>query len=171
MSHRTALSVIEVQQPCPADWEAMSGDATARFCTHCQKNVYNFSAMTADDAQTLICQSGGSLCARFARSETGDVLTLDYQPAPRRRRRWQYWTGAAFLATTAATLLGFRKAPQTPAPPMFTMGDIAPSCQITTSARPVASSPIQSDPHAREWSKLLSGKPEAQENSAGKEER
>src|SRR5690349_4952314 len=100
MSNRTALNVIEVQKPCPADWEAMSGGATTRFCAHCQKNVYNFSAMTRDEAQNLICESAGHLCARFTRSETGDVITLDYQPAPRRRQQWQYWMGAAFLAAT-----------------------------------------------------------------------
>ena len=142
MSYRTELNVIEVQHPCRADWEAMSGGATPRFCTHCQKNVYNFSAMNSDVVQKLICESGGSLCARFARSEAGDVITLDYQPAPRRRRRWQYWTGEAFLAATAATLFGFRKTP-TPAPPVFTMGDIAPSYFTTT---PVASTPDQSHP-------------------------
>src|SRR6476469_3557088 len=165
MSYRTELNVIEVQHPCRADWEAMSGGATARFCTHCQKNVYNFSAMNSDEAQKLICESGGSLCARFARSEAGDFITLDYQSAPRRRRRWQYWTGAAFLAATAATLFGFRKAP-TPAPPVFTMGDIAPSCRIAPAPQPNVSTPDPTDPQALRWSKLLSGTSDSQESSS-----
>ena|SRR5690348_4994624 len=107
MSSRKSLNVIEIQQPCPADWEAMQGDDRARFCTHCQKNVYNLSAMTADDAQALICQSAGNLCARFARSETGEVLTLDYEPIKRRSRLRRLLLGAGALLTSAASVVAF----------------------------------------------------------------
>src|SRR3954464_5282853 len=89
MSTGTSLNVIEIQQPCPANWDQMRGDDRSRYCEHCQKHVYNFSAMSSDEAQQLICHSAGDLCARFSRSESGQVLTLNYQPIPKRSKlRW-----------------------------------------------------------------------------------
>jgi hypothetical protein len=50
MSQRRALDVIQVNKPCPADWNQMAGDDSRRFCTHCQKFVHNLSAMPSDSS-------------------------------------------------------------------------------------------------------------------------
>jgi hypothetical protein len=88
MSQRRTLDVIQVSEPCPADWNQMTGDDTRRFCAHCQKFVHNLSAMPSDQAERLVCENAGNLCVRFAREQaTGRVVTLDYAPRVTSRRR------------------------------------------------------------------------------------
>src|SRR5262245_32535988 len=88
MSARRPLDVIQVANPCPADWEKMSGDEARRFCEHWGKRVRNLTALPADEAERLVCQRAGDLCVRFARdASTGAVLTLDYARRPQTSRR------------------------------------------------------------------------------------
>src|SRR4051812_1868601 len=99
-SQSIPLDVIRVDEPCPASWERMRGDAQIRFCEGCGKHVHNLSAMTRDQATDLVerCAAAGELCVRFSRSAEGVVETLDYRRAPLRRGRgWRFW---AALATT-----------------------------------------------------------------------
>ena len=130
MSDRHALNVLQVASPCQASWDQMAGDAQRRFCEHCNKFVHDFSAMPADQAEKLICESAGSLCVRFARdARTGAVLTLDYRPPPRRPSRAR---GIAVIASILASLSlaatwAAYKVLRKPAPPVqiMVMGDIA----------------------------------------------
>src|SRR5690348_11198318 len=46
------LDRIQIASPCEASWDAMNGDDRVRFCGLCEKNVYNLSAMTRDEAET-----------------------------------------------------------------------------------------------------------------------
>lgn len=72
-----ALDAVSVASPCHADWDAMRGDERARFCPSCAKNVYNLSAMTGAEAQSLIAEKEGELCIRFFQREDGTMLTRD----------------------------------------------------------------------------------------------
>jgi hypothetical protein len=119
MRKRHTLDVIDVRTPCPADWEEMAGDDAKRFCQHCQKHVHNLSAMPADEAERLVCESGGRLCVRFARDGAGKVLTLDYRGTTRRRWTWRVWTlialvGAVVTASVQAVIFGRRELPRGP---------------------------------------------------------
>lgn len=100
---RLPLDVIQVNERCHASWDAMGGDDRVRFCEGCRKHVHNLSALTRTEAERLVCEAAGSLCVRFARGEDGVVQTLDYQPPPRRRRGWRFWTA---VGTCAAALVG-----------------------------------------------------------------
>jgi hypothetical protein len=53
----------------------MIGTDRARFCGQCSLNVYNLSAMTAQEAEDLISRTEGRLCVRFFRRADGSVLT------------------------------------------------------------------------------------------------
>jgi hypothetical protein len=55
----------------------MRGDERVRFCAKCQLNVYNLSVMTKDEAERLLVNREGRLCARFYRRADGTVLTAD----------------------------------------------------------------------------------------------
>ena len=68
---------IQVASPCHARWEDMRGDERARFCGHCQKNVYNLSALTKKEAAALIQAKEGRLCIRFYQRADGTLLTAD----------------------------------------------------------------------------------------------
>ena len=96
-ANRVTLDVIDVNTPCPASWDAMSGDGQSRLCEQCGLHVHNLAAMTLDEAQRLVCERAGRLCVRFERDAAGRVLTLDYQRPARTPRTWKFWTfiGAA----------------------------------------------------------------------------
>ena len=108
MSNRSiALDLIEVREPCPASWDAMRGGAEARYCQGCQKHVHDLSAMTREQATTLLesCGDAGDLCVRFSRSAGGMVETLDYRRREERPGRgWRFWAtlGACLAAGVAA---------------------------------------------------------------------
>jgi hypothetical protein len=71
------LHKVSVATPCPADWDRMVGGDRVRFCGQCQLNVYNLSAMSRDDAESLIARTEGRLCVRFYRRRDGSIITDD----------------------------------------------------------------------------------------------
>jgi len=80
------LDRVRVASPCHASWNDMVGDERVRFCGRCSKHVYNLSAMTTDEAETLIYEREGQLCARFYRKKDGTILTSDCTVGRRRKR-------------------------------------------------------------------------------------
>ena len=77
MTSLNIINEIEVATPCPADWGQMLGDDKVRFCGQCEKNVYNFSSMTAQEIADLIEETEGVFCGRLYRRPDGTVLTAD----------------------------------------------------------------------------------------------
>lgn len=73
----TDLDTLRVASPCKADWNQMLGDERVRFCGLCQKNVYNVSGMTRQEAVELVEANTGSLCLRMYKRADGTVLTAD----------------------------------------------------------------------------------------------
>ena len=74
MSRTMPLEVIRVDEPCKADWDAMTGDAARRFCAGCQKHVHNLSAMPREEAERLVCESAGRLWLVELNSFSGSWL-------------------------------------------------------------------------------------------------
>ena len=77
-----SLDDVRVASPCDAAWDAMrpvtdSDGARARFFGSCEKNVYDLSAMTRQDAMDLIERHEGRCCVRFYQRPDGTVLTED----------------------------------------------------------------------------------------------
>jgi hypothetical protein len=77
MAMKINLNEIQVATPCPADWLEMQGDDESRFCQHCQKHVYDFSAMTLEEGIALIEEKEGKLCGRLSRRRDGTLITAD----------------------------------------------------------------------------------------------
>jgi hypothetical protein len=71
------LFALTLQFNCPAKWSKMKGDDKIRFCNTCQKNVYNVSRMSKQDAIDLITEKEGNLCVRFYQRRDGTVVTQD----------------------------------------------------------------------------------------------
>jgi len=76
----------------------MNGDERARFCGQCQKNVYNLSAMTRAQIETLIREKEGKFCGRFYRRADGGLLTADCPSQVRRMRKRLAGIGGALCA-------------------------------------------------------------------------
>src|SRR5262249_37506717 len=68
-------------------WDSMVGDERTRFCGQCQKNVYNVSSMSSEEAESFLRSAGGEACIRLYRRADGTVLTSDCSVGVRRRRR------------------------------------------------------------------------------------
>ena len=103
------LSQVKIASPCHARWDDMSGDDRSRFCGQCQKHVYNFSAMTAEEVADLVRSKEGNLCGRFYRRRDGKMLTANCPVGATRywnRLKLLIGTGAALLLTTAAVTAG-----------------------------------------------------------------
>lgn len=107
------LDHVSIASPCPASWDQMQGDDRSRFCKSCQLTVYNLSNMTEPEAEALIKEKEGRLCARFYRRADGTILTrncpVGWRKAQLRFRRFVGSICAACVALIcSAPLLGWR---------------------------------------------------------------
>jgi len=107
MSYIT-VDELRIASPCQsAEWADMKGgDDRARLCLTCDKNVYNLSLMTLDEANDLIREKEGKLCIELYRRFDGTVLTADC-PVGLRTIRRQYLKTRAKAIAFALALWGF----------------------------------------------------------------
>lgn len=112
---QSPLDNLHIASPCPASWHAMTGDDKARFCKTCQKNVFNISMLTRQEAEALILEKEGNLCVRLARRKDGTIITDDCpigDIAPRFvHQPWQTvrYLAAVVLAVVVAVVNGQAK--------------------------------------------------------------
>ena len=109
------LPQLEIATPCPKSWQEMSGDDQSRFCSHCQKTVFNFTEMSSDEIRTTL-KSDTRVCARLRRRSDGSILTADCRE-PRTINGRQWWSHLASLATmflAMVTLVGCRNESESP---------------------------------------------------------
>ncbi len=69
------LDRISIAALCSANWDSMPGSDRVRHCGQCNKNVYNLSEMTRREAEALLREKDGQLCARLYRRADGTILT------------------------------------------------------------------------------------------------
>jgi len=127
---KNPLKHVRVASPCKSDWDQMIGTDRVRFCGQCSLNVYNLSAMTRDEAESLIAANEGRLCVRFYRRGDGSIITQDCPVGLRAvRQRISYVTKAvASAALTILASLGMHSLLAAISParsPHVTMGAIA----------------------------------------------
>lgn len=65
MSKKRLIEAIKVNGSCSEKWEEMTGNNYVRFCSHCDKNVNDLSAMTRREALRVVRRAGGDLCVRY----------------------------------------------------------------------------------------------------------
>ena len=126
------LGAVTVSTPCKEPWDRMAGDDRVRFCGRCEKNVFNLTAMTADEAEDLLRERGGGLCVRFFRRPDGTVLTSDCPVGARtKRRRRMVVTAVAVVAGAVGAVWALvpRDSPPPPPPEAHMMGavEVAPT--------------------------------------------
>ena len=109
MSAKLDINALKMASPCPARWEDMQGDERSRFCLHCQKQVYNFSAMTPKEVEALVTEKEGHLCARMYRRRDGKVLTADCPTgqavAKRKRLHWVAMAAAGIVTMLSSVMV------------------------------------------------------------------
>jgi hypothetical protein len=135
------LERVAVASPCSADWNSMTGDERARFCSQCQKHVYNIASMSAEEAEALLRAAGGEACLRIYRRADGTVLTSDCAVGARRRRRRR---AVASLVGGGLVAAGAVLAYERSRPPAAVVGDMAlsPTPTAATTDPTVEPTPI-----------------------------
>jgi hypothetical protein len=98
------LDNIRVASPCSADWAQMTGDDRVRACGSCQKDVYNLSELTRDEAEALLREKHGDLCGRYFQRKDGTILLKDCEigVSRNRKRRVIAAAGVALLSSAGA---------------------------------------------------------------------
>jgi Carboxypeptidase regulatory-like domain len=94
---------VRQQDSCQQPWDLMKGDLRARHCTHCDKMVHNFAAMSSAEIKALAAQHGGSLCARVVRESDGSLVTADPAVPPAR--------AAGFVLAASLSMAAAAQAP------------------------------------------------------------
>src|SRR5262245_58268016 len=94
------LNQVRITNPCPAQWQGMTGDARNRYCETCRKHVHDLSARTIQETAALFA-SEPRPCVRVVRDWCGRVVTAD-RPLLRvwpARFWWMYpvWAALAFV--------------------------------------------------------------------------
>ena len=115
------LDSLRVAAPCTADWNSMRGDDRIRHCELCKLNVYNISAMTRQEAETLVREAEGRLCVSMFRRSDGTVITSDCPIGLRglRDRAWRRIctiAGAVVALVTGGFAVGNERVPNEVAP-------------------------------------------------------
>ncbi|VAX40307.1 hypothetical protein MNBD_PLANCTO02-1256 [hydrothermal vent metagenome] len=72
-----SLNDLKIANPCPANWNEMTGDEHVRHCKLCEKNVYNLSSIPEQDAIDLVNKHEGNLCGRLYLRKDGTVIVND----------------------------------------------------------------------------------------------
>jgi hypothetical protein len=87
MQRSVHLDQVAITSPCSVPWETMPGDERVRFCGQCRQDVYNIAGLTRLEAQRLVADRQGRLCARILRRPDGTVVTADCWSRLRAARR------------------------------------------------------------------------------------
>jgi hypothetical protein len=81
----------------------MTGDERVRHCAKCDKDVFNLSALTAEQAESLIRERAGTLCARYYQRKDGTILLADCEIGRRGKRQRRYIAAGLALALSSGT--------------------------------------------------------------------
>ena len=104
---------IRIASPCSANWARMAGNDRVRYCSECQLNVYDLSALSVSEVEQLVVNHEGRLCGRFYRRLDGTVLTRDcplgFRSALRRISRL---TGAVLSAVMSINFANAQAPPR-----------------------------------------------------------
>jgi hypothetical protein len=100
------LAGVHVASPCQADWNQMMGDDRVRFCGACSLNVFNLSAMSRAEAESLIARTEGRLCVKFYRRRDGSILTEDCPVGLRAIRRRMSYLARAIASAVLSFMAG-----------------------------------------------------------------
>ncbi len=150
------LDSIKVASPCSADWNAMIGNERQRYCGQCKLNVYNLSGMTKQDAESLLMNAEGRVCARFFRRADGTVLTRDCPVgwAALKKRMSRVWTAVATVVLTAVSGIGIVNLASSVNEPL--MGEI-PIERVPQEEEPLMGAVVAEETPEPEMGKMMMG--------------
>src|SRR6185437_6141678 len=103
-AEKCILDIIDVPKPCDVPWDGMLGNDRVRTCSQCALSVYNLSDMSKKEAEQLLLDTEGKICARFYRRADGTIVT-DNCPVMLRALRDSFKTAVGIAATALTFVL------------------------------------------------------------------
>lgn len=137
---------VRIDAPCTVAWDAMTGDATRRHCSSCDRPVHDLSAMRHADAAALLrAHADHPPCVRYTAAADGTLRFRDLVPRASLTRKLRTAVAASLLA--ACTPHGESEPPDLASPP-----HTLHTARVQPDAPPPADAcdPVQPAPHAPE---------------------
>jgi len=109
------LPNIKVATPCPVEWNSMThvaSDERIRSCATCEKNVYNISSLTREEAEALIIAKEGKLCVRYFQRHDGTILLKDCAVGVTQKRKRRVLAASVLALLGGAVVAGFISRPK-----------------------------------------------------------
>ncbi len=113
------LDLMRIATPCSVAWSSMTGTDRQRHCGQCDKTVFDLSKLTRAEAEALLADKGGSLCARYYERGDGTIVMADCLVRRKRRRLVTAGVVAAAALTGSAAV-----AVHEPDPEVAAIGDV-----------------------------------------------
>jgi hypothetical protein len=109
MSCKTPITTahIRIDEPCEADWSAMTPSEGKRFCSLCTQDVHDLSSLTRDQALAVI-RTASKPCVRYTCNEEGEILFKEPTPKVRAVRSGGLRRGMRLAAMLGLSLVGGR---------------------------------------------------------------
>ncbi len=76
MKEKKAIKNIQLSFNCPQNWDNMPLCAGGRFCSVCQKVVYDFTDKSQKDYDKMYQKHNGQMCGRFQQEQLKPTSTL-----------------------------------------------------------------------------------------------
>lgn len=76
-----AIAAPTIRKPCPLGALPSAEGQVLTFCGHCERDVVDLSALSAEAAARVLTESGGHLCVRYALAP--DTQTVVHRPLGR----------------------------------------------------------------------------------------
>jgi Carboxypeptidase regulatory-like domain len=112
------LQNVRTASPCSAGRKKMAGDEQVIFCSECNRNVYNLSAMTGDEIVAPLASQERRTCDRRCRQADRTLLTKNCLVGFRAAvGRGSQIAGMVFGAAMCLSLAAAQQAPKTASPP------------------------------------------------------
>lgn len=108
---RSSLQTVRIPSPCPMRWPNLVGDDRTRFCANCNRKVHNLSAVTRNEAESILAQQE-NVCVAFVADRNGNVVTSDRPVSADLSRRQSLWLMVVAVASTLLSLVGSAHADQ-----------------------------------------------------------
>lgn len=68
---------LSIKTPCPKLWGELVGDDKKRFCSQCQKHVFNGESMTQIEVTDMVREGNGTTCMRLITDDSGSIVYKD----------------------------------------------------------------------------------------------
>lgn len=119
---------INISSPCNEDWDKMSPNELGRFCSHCQKNVVDFTKWNDADLYTFFKNNKESVCGRLTVFQLNRDINITPQPNSR-LYRIVIALGLTLITTQIPKANGKFKVPDVTSYPIITPDTIEKKAQ------------------------------------------